>query len=198
MKNRARYPAWQIHIAEADPTEAKCFPGGTLVFFRGLLDDARSEATLVAVIAHELSHVDHGHQLNLLRRMKLAEQTFANPGAGGPRSFLQNGPLLMRAFTHPFRPEDETEADRDATQWSYELGYDPREFAELFQRLQQRAPVTVNLPAFLRTHPPHADRHRAILATFEELQRKSPVAELYVGRENLRRRLPREQQAFEE
>ena len=39
-------------------------PGGTLIFFRGILDFAGSEAALVGVIGHELSHLDHGHQLN--------------------------------------------------------------------------------------------------------------------------------------
>jgi predicted Zn-dependent protease len=198
MEHAERYPSWQIYIAEASPIEAKCFPGGTLVFFRGLLDSAESEATLVGVIAHELSHLDHGHQLNMLRRMKIAEQTFAGKKGFDPRTMFQNGPMLLRAFVRPFRPEDESQADLDATRWMFKLGYDPREFARLFLRMKKAAGPPVGLAAILPSHPPHEDRNRAVLEELEDLNAASPDQRLYAGRENLRRRVTRSEREFPE
>jgi predicted Zn-dependent protease len=198
MEHAERYPSCQIYIAEASPIEAKCFPGGTLVFFRGMLDSAESEATLVGVIAHELSHVDHGHQLNMLRRMKIAEQTFSGKKGFDPRSMFQNGPMLLRAFLRPFRPEDESQADLDATHWMFKLGYDPREFAKLFLRMKKAAGPPVGLAAILPSHPPHEDRNRAVLEELDDLKAASPEQRLYVGRENLRRRITRAEREFPE
>ena len=178
MQNADRYPSLTLYIAESEQSDARCFPGGTLVVFRGLLDDAQSEAALIGVLGHELSHIDHGHQLQLLRRMKVAEQTFAGGGSFDPRRFLQNGTLLLRAFSRPFRPEDEVQADRDAAVWAFRLGYDPREFAELFRRwVERRPPGDELLPAFLRSHPAPSDRQRAVLQVLEELRRAEPEPE---------------------
>jgi Zn-dependent protease with chaperone function len=199
MLNQERYPSWTIWLAESEEFEAKCFPGGHLVFFRGLLDDAESEAALIGVVAHELSHVGRGHQLNTLRRWKAAQQTWSGHRGADPRAFFQNGMLLTKALMRPFRPEDEAEADRDAATWCFQIGYDPRPFAELLLKLQARNPgLPAAMPAFLRSHPAPADRHRAVLEVYERLRATAPDARLYIGRENLRRRVTRAQHEFPE
>ena len=154
MQHADRYPSLTLYIAESEQADARCFPGGTLVVFRGLLDDAQSEAALIGVIGHELSHIDHGHQLQLLRRLKVAEQTFAGDDSFDPRRFLQNGTWLLRAFSRPFRPEDEVQADRDAVVWAFRLGYDPREFAEIFRRMGRAPPARGRDAAGVPAQPP--------------------------------------------
>jgi predicted Zn-dependent protease len=190
-----RYPRIQVYLAQSPECEARCFPGGQMVFFRGLLDAAGSEAALVGVIGHELSHLDRGHLLTRARRLKLAEQTF-----GGKRPemtadrFFDLGSIALKVWTHPFQPEDEAAADRDGTNWAYQAGYDPREMARLVLEVGKRKPTDrLPFPSFLRSHPPTADRHKAILAVYEELQQQTPKADLYVGRENLRRRVSKAQ-----
>lgn len=199
MKNHARYPTIRVYLAEAPFPEAKCFPGGTLVFFRGLLQQAGSEAALVGVTGHELSHLDHGHQLHLLRRMKLAQQTFAGRTPTTAQQFFQSGTLLMRAFLRPFRPEEETVADRDGATWAYAAGYDPRQLAALFLTLNKRKTgFQNNLPEFLRTHPYPLHRHKYVMDLVDELQFASPNPSLYIGRENLHQRIPRSEREFTE
>ncbi len=63
MQNSHRYRTITVLVAETPDADARCFPGGTLIILRGMLAAAQSEATLVAVLGHELSHIDHGHQL---------------------------------------------------------------------------------------------------------------------------------------
>ena len=200
MQNQQRYRAIRVYVADADRTDARSFPGGTLIFFRGMLEFAENEAALVGVIGHELSHLDRGHQLYDAKRMKLAQQTFSGADGFSPDKFFKDGAMLMRSFTRPFRPEEEAEADRDGVRWAYQAGYDPREMAQLFLRMHERDGDSGAraAPAFFRTHPYSIDRYQAALDQYDQLQTDAPRAELYVGRENLRQRVPRSVREFEE
>jgi len=198
MSNRRRYGSIQVYLAQSPQCDARSFPGGSVVFFRGLLDSAGSEAALVGIVGHELAHLDRGHLLSRARRVKLARQTFAG-GVGGtsPEEFFARGTTALKVWTRPFQPEDEEEADRDGARWAYQAGYDPREMARLFLDLQERQGAgPMALPSFLRSHAAPGDRHKAVMKLYEELQRETPKERLYVGKENLRRRVARSRQEF--
>lgn len=201
LTNAKRYRRISVYLADSPETDARSFPGGRLVFFRGLLDIAGNEAALVGVIGHELSHLDHGHQLLNLRRMKLAQKTFGTDGADfSPQRFLVAGRMMSQMWAAPFRPQDESAADADGATWAYQAGYDPREMAKLFLKLHERdkdQPQN-NWTGLFRTHPFHIDRYKAILARFDELQQATPKPDLYIGAENLKRRATREQNEFSE
>lgn len=198
MQQPQRYRNWEIYLVDSPFTEARCFPGGFLVFYRGLLDFAESEAALVGVVAHELSHLDRGHALLTLRIWKQTQQQWtANPQRIDPQQWMGQGMLLARTLGRPFRPEDEAQADRDAVLWTFRAGYDPRELAELFLRLQRRdEKLTPPLPSFLRSHPVAAERYRDTLQQARQLLAQQPGAECYVGRPNLAQRIPRDRKRF--
>ncbi|HUG93681.1 MAG TPA: M48 family metallopeptidase [Planctomycetaceae bacterium] len=200
LKNGDRYEAVRVLVLDTPQFEARSFPGGTLVFSRGLLEFAGNEAALVGVVGHELSHLDRGHQLLPICRLKLIRR-LAPQGGGrvSPESLLSTGQTLMR-LARPFRPEDEQAADRDAAAWMFQAGYDPRELAELFLQMDrtQQSP-SFPVPAMFRSHPVNANRHQAALALYEELAAATPPGgRLYKGAENLRRRVPRSEQEFAE
>jgi predicted Zn-dependent protease len=190
LTNGDRYPSLQIYLAVSDRCDARSFPGGYLVFYRGLLDTAENEAAVIGIVGHELSHLDRGHHTRRIQEMKLAEQTFS--GQGQPRSmqeFFSKGSVLMRNWLRPFRPEYEREADLDGARWSFQAGYDCREMGRLFLGLQQRQQIpAIALPEFLRSHPVGAERHRAIMDEYAKLQANAPNAGPHIGAENLRRR----------
>ena len=196
-KPRARI---KVCLARSPACEARCFPGGTIVFFEGLLEEAESEAALVGIVGHELAHLHRGHLLGRIRRIKLAQQTLSGEmQASSPQAFFASGAAMVRLWTRPFEPELEREADRDGATWAYRAGYDPREMAALFRRLAEERPgLQVLLPAFLRSHPMPADRHGAVMDLYEELQRTEPKEDLYVGKENLHRRVTRARRRFRE
>ena len=197
MEHAARYRSIRVYVADSDETDARSFPGGNLIFYRGLLDFAENEAALVGVVGHELSHLDHGHQLYDAKRMKLMQNTFSGANGFSPEQFFRSGAMLMRSFSKPFRPEDESEADKDGATWAYELGYDPREMAKLFLRMNERdRGVKPGLPTFMRTHPYHLDRYEALTNRFKQLQADKPKDDLYIGTENLVRRVPRSKKEF--
>jgi hypothetical protein len=194
MRNAKRYSSIRVYVAESTTTDARAFPGGSIVCSKGLIDFARSEAALIGVLAHELSHIDRGHQLRFARSTMLAGdmRTFRDS-----RTSAANAMLLAKQFARPFRAEDEAEADLDAGKWIFEIGYDPMEMAEIFRRLDQRYPIgSVRMPSFLRTHPYHADRYEAVKQLSSQLRAANPDTELYIGRENLQKRIPRRIRQF--
>lgn len=199
MKHASRYKSFKVYLAEASHTDARCFPGGTVLVFRGLLDFADSEAALIGILGHELSHIDHGHQTQQLKRMKLAQEAMSGGGGFSPEKFFAGGATMMKMFTKPFRPEDETEADLDGATWAHRAGYDSREMAKLFLRLHERDKHGKEaLPGFFRTHPFHIDRYQAILDRYDELQKSEPSDKLYIGRPNLAKKIAKGEKEFEE
>jgi predicted Zn-dependent protease len=196
MRNAKRYPAIRVYAVESTVTDARAFPGGSIVCSTAMIDFARSEAALVGVLAHELSHIDRGHQLRIARSVKLAEGTWDRGSASGPAT-MRTGILLAKQFARPFRSEDEVEADFDAAKWMFELGYAPLEMAVLFRRLNERYPAdSLRMPSFLRTHPYHGERYETLKQLALRLKTQRPDAKLYIGRTNLQKRIPRSIKEF--
>jgi beta-barrel assembly-enhancing protease len=183
--NARRYARIDVALVESEETDAYSVPGGHLIFTRGLIDSLQSEAELVGIIAHELSHLEHGHQLLALKQSK------SMPQMNDPRLAMQ----WMATMFKPFRPEFETQADSDAFKWMLAAGYDPRELANLLDRWEarqaQQAAWTKMLPDFVRSHPDPGRRARSIHETFNKLRR--PPQDLVIGRQNLAQRIPSSQ-----
>ena len=170
MKNARRYRTIQVYVVETDDTDAKSFPGGVIVVSKGLIDFCQSEDALVGVLGHELSHIDRAHQLHMLKRWKLAQQSFTQ---SSPARMMSASGMMARLFMQPFRPEEESQADADGARWAWQLGYDPMQLANVFQRLHQRDAGRPNLkPSFLQSHPFHQDRYQAIAKQAGELKRQ--------------------------
>ena len=176
MRNKNRYKKIQVMVAKTSRIDARSCPGGTLIFYEGLLDAAGSEAALVGIVGHELSHLDRGHQLLPIKRIRLMEKTFSSQQ--DMTKFMQSGPMMTSLFARPFRPEDERVADHDGVAWAYAAGYDPREMAKLFQKKGGKSPVAEGMPwaTFFRSHPFDQERNQAILKQYNQLHKDKPAA----------------------
>lgn len=190
MAHAARYRRIQVSVVDSPEIDARSIPGGYLVFSRGLLEFADSEAALIGIVGHELSHLDRRHQLKPLQHWIRTRDQLARPRDTGFPPFFGLTESMLKSW-HPFHPDEEAEADRDAVDWMYHEGYDPRELARLFERLAERqAGAALPLPDFLRTHPLFPRRAAAVVEQYDTLQRDKPRAELIVGREALLQRSP--------
>jgi predicted Zn-dependent protease len=153
-------------------------------------------------LGHELSHIDHGHQLRQIRAIAMANEAWRS-GSFELQSLQDNLVLMARNVARPFHAEDEAVADTDGASWAFELGYEPLELARLFERLRlrdERGPEIGRqyLPGFLHSHPSYENRLASIRALATELRRIKPVGELYVGRANLKQRVTRADREFAE
>jgi predicted Zn-dependent protease len=197
MTQAERYRKITIYVAESPRCDARSLSGGTLIFFRGMLDNVENEAALVGVIGHELSHLDRNHLVVNLRRMKLARQKLSEKGDFSPERFMAAGAAMARLWSRPFRPEDEQAADLDGARWAYKADYDPREMLRVIAKIgevEKKQPIP--LPSYFRTHPPAEERSEAVRELFDELEKETPKEHLYIGAENLRRRITREEKKY--
>ena len=190
MQNHRRYASIRVYLARSSITDARAFPGGQIIVYRGLLEFVENEAALVGLLGHELSHIDRQHQLAQLRNTRLAENKL-NDKQINLNKFFNVGQLMMKSFMTPYGAELEKEADLDGARWAFQLGYDPLEMAQVFRRLHERDKNRqVPLPSFLRSHPFHIDRFKAIQDERNRLVKTNPDRELVIGRVNLRQRKP--------
>jgi predicted Zn-dependent protease len=199
MRQAERYRKIQLIVADSDLPNAYSIPGGRLVFTRGMLNQAGSEAAVVCVLGHELAHLDRGHLLRRLKLWKLANIETSPAGVLTFDRMREQMGTLSQLFLRPFRPEEELEADRDGATWCYGAGYDPKTLEQVYVAMD-RAGVSsaAFLPAFMRSHPLTADRLENLRTTLAGLETAQPRADLYLGRQNLLQRLTRAQREFNE
>ena len=200
MQQAKRYRSLKVYVADMDDPDAYTLPGGHIFFSRGLLDVAGCEAAIVCVAGHELSHLDRGHLLRRTKQWKLAQKRMTTaPGEFSFDKMMQMNSAMMQLFRRPFGPEEELEADRDGITWACRAGYDPRALGEIYRAFDAAGKNPPEfMPAFFRTHPLTAERRENLTKTFADLQAAEPRANLYLGRENLTRRLTRAQREFAE
>lgn len=196
MKNRARYPDIEIRLIDAPLPDGQSFPGGYLVFTRGLLDEP-DEATVFGVVAHELAHLDRGHLYGYARRSKAVKARAFEP----PGQFMDFDRAFAKQFTllgmmlNPYRPEHEHEADCLAATWMYLEGYDPQALSGFFERLHGRIKDAPKNPFFDlgRSHPYSLERKRAVAERLAQLRRWWRRNDLVLAAENLKKRQPYQQ-----
>lgn len=124
---------------------AFALPGGFLYINRGLIEAAENEAQLAGVVAHEIGHVALRHGTNQLSKaLLLRAPLMVLGGVFGGGSGSLAGQLaqlgLAVGFSAVFLKYSrtaETQADILATQILYDTGYQPREVALFFQKIER-------------------------------------------------------------
>lgn len=143
---------YELRLLSADIPNAMALPGGVIVVTMGLLKAVKSESELVAVIAHEMGHVELSHCFDSVKYEILSKKITHN-SLGAIADFSRN--LLIR---HTFSKTQEDEADNYGFQLLTNSEYDPAAMSKVFIRLKASSHQTGNSPNPLRdyflSHPP--------------------------------------------
>ena len=153
---------------------AFALPGGAIVLTDGLVDLARNDAQVSAVLAHEIGHVRHRHGLRqALQAAGLAALITALAGdAVSITSLAVTLPTLL--LQNGYSREFEDEADSYAFQRLREIGLSPKDFAEIIARLEEfrskdagatRSNTGERNMDYLSTHPATARRIERALSS---------------------------------
>ncbi len=149
---------WEFRVIESKQLNAFALPGGKVAVYTGILPVCANEAGLAAVMGHEIAHViaRHGGQ-------RMTQQSLVQAGLAAAAISLSGSPYhnsIMGALgvganvgvILPFGRGNESEADEIGMAFMAEAGYDPREAARFWKRMQSmkqgQAP-----PEILSTHP---------------------------------------------
>lgn len=109
----------QVRVEDSDVLNAYATVGGRIVIYRGLLQRLKGEHELVALLAHEMAHVQHRHVAASLGRGLAIGVVLSvvSADAGGRAAGVlleQTGGLLMRGYGRDHEREADTGAMRTA------------------------------------------------------------------------------------
>src|SRR3954463_10617075 len=134
---------YNFHVVNQKEINAFALPGGPMFVNVGTIQAADNEAQLAGVMAHEMSHVIERHAT----RAYTKQQPYAI-GAGilgailGSRggALANIGQLAVQFGVGSYLMKNSREAEREAdlvgTDIMYDTGYDPRQMAVFFEKLQ--------------------------------------------------------------
>jgi len=163
-----------------DPSiNAFALPGGPTFINTGLIKAADSEAQLVGVMAHEISHCALRHGTNQASKANLLQLPAALAGAVAGGSMMgqlaQAGiGLGLNSVVLKFSRSAESEADLNGAQMMASAGYNPIEMARFFEKLQAQGGDRGL--QFFSDHPNPGNRMKAIEDQLKEMPQKSYTA----------------------
>lgn len=159
---------YRVSVLENDDVNAFALPGGRIVVWTGLIEEAESPEQIAGVLAHEMAHVErrHGlrnvtHRAGLAIALRVILAVVLGIDLDGFTGLAADVAVL--AVANEYSQDQESEADADAVLRLHAAGVDPTALASFF-RLMEREGVG-GVPAFaswLSTHPDHESRIAAI------------------------------------
>jgi predicted Zn-dependent protease len=153
------------HVNILDSTEINAFAtsGGHIFVTRGLINNADSEDTLAAVIAHEIAHIQLQHGLKAIKnsRFQQAILVTATSAAGAATGndvreltsvFNESiGEILTTMVNNGYSQTQEFEADSFALSLLATAGYDPGSLVTILRALEKTQGSHPG--GFNKTHP---------------------------------------------
>ena len=189
LATRARKPFdYRVYILDWTMPNAMALPGGVILVTTGLLEVLNSEAELVAVLAHELGHIERGHCLDAVKFRILADKV-------GARTFGQIVDASVQILMgHSFSKTEEDDADEYSYALLLESRYDPSAVGMAFSSLleyqtgreRRRSGVVNPFRDYFSSHPPLEIREAEFRERAGAWWRRHPGEVRQIGEENLR------------
>jgi Zn-dependent protease with chaperone function len=151
--------SFQVAIVRSDDVNAFAAPGGYIVIFDQLVQEADDPAEVAGVLAHEMAHVIERHPTEGVVRA-LGLQMIVGLLIGDVSSLAAViGDVSEALVSRSYSRADEAEADRIAAEMLNRAGMRSTGLISFFERLDREAddpaPAWQN---YLSTHPSHQER----------------------------------------
>jgi Zn-dependent protease with chaperone function len=132
---------------------AFALPGGTIVITDDMVKIAQSEEEVLAILAHEIGHVELRHTMrSILQNSAVAVVAAAVTSDAASLSVAVAGLPVLLAQTKYSR-EFETEADDYGFNLLKKRNYSPAAFASIMERLAEKHKEKRHRYSFISTHP---------------------------------------------
>ena len=155
IENRDKY---NFKVYQSEKINAFAMADGTIRVYSGLMD-IMSDAELLAVIQHEIGHVERQHVYEQTKEMLYTDAAFkaviAAGGTVGELTQSQLGQLAYKAVNAHFSQKDELEADAYAVKSLAHMNHDPVAMKNSIKALQEHSGGG---GGFLSSHPSSEER----------------------------------------
>jgi Zn-dependent protease with chaperone function len=146
----------KVYVAKSEDINAFALSGGKIVVYDALLEKIENESQLLALIGHEISHIENRHVLkNVTRNLSgaLFISILIGDISGMNNVLAENAHLFSQlSFTRSF----EKEADIYGLKIMKDNKVDLSEMAKLFAILKDETKLA--MPTYLSNHPMLKDR----------------------------------------
>jgi len=165
--------SFRVMVVNHPSINAFAAPGGTMVVFQGLLENTHTPEELAGVLAHEMQHILRRHATRaLLQQVSMKVLLAAAVGDAKGLSYGLEGAQMLGMLR--YNRQSEEEADREAIRMLIAAGIDPRGLPAFFQTIQKDSEKSVQIPAYLSTHPDLQDRIRRLTTLVASAPASSP------------------------
>jgi predicted Zn-dependent protease len=141
----------KIHVVKGDVVNAFALPGGHIIIYEGILKQMQHKEELAALLAHEVSHVNHRHSVKAIAKT-LSSYMFISiltSDVNGITSVIVSNADMFHSLT--YSRSLEAEADSEGLKILYDNRIDQRGFVYLFETLEKESSgLNIEL---LSTHP---------------------------------------------
>ncbi len=151
---------WKAIVIESDVANAFALPGGLIVFHSQLIKEVLSESELVAILAHEIAHIENRHSLKRIVGDFSTYLLYLTLFDGGSQKLFSSMPfteMVDNFAAQSFSRAQETEADEFARDVLQQEGLDGRNAAIFFKR-QKHKYKDVEVSSWLSSHPSYDER----------------------------------------
>jgi predicted Zn-dependent protease len=164
-----------LKIVADDQVNAFSLPGGYVYVTTGLLNEADNEAQIAGVIGHEVAHIAARHGTRTVSKATFWASILRTAAVISPGGAIAEFPKIVGAdfsanvlFAKMERGAED-EADLLAVEYAYSAGYDPVEYAVMFEKvkaLQKSKPSAV--ARMFESHPATESRIRKVQRVIED------------------------------
>lgn len=156
---------WEIYLIDDDEVlNAFAGPGGYIWVYTGIMRYLELEDDLVGVLGHEIAHADRRHSTQQLSKVYGVSVLLGVIFGSDPGLIPE---LAAGLVSLSFSRADETDADEHSVIYLCETDYAANGAASFFEKLLED--TSVEIPAFLSTHPSSDTRVEDINALADEL-----------------------------
>lgn len=168
---------YTFHVVNQKEINAFALPGGPIFVNLGAIQAADNEAQLAGVLAHEISHVVQRHGTRAASKQMAAQLPLALLGGMVGNTALSRAAQLgisfgVGSYFLKNSRQSESEADLLGTDIMYDAGFDPRQMAVFFAKLQEQSGRQGAVAQFLSDHPDPGNRVGAVSAEVATLPAK--------------------------
>lgn len=154
------YP-YEFKVLEVRDFNAFCLPGGFMYVYEGLLTRLPDDDAVAFVMAHEITHAAHRHWRRMVEKMR--GPLIASILAGTLLGSADVAELATTLISAQYSREQEQDADKSGAELMWAAGYDPQGAVRASQEME-KLEKDVQVPTYLRDHPPAKDRVKAMEA----------------------------------
>ena len=175
---------YNFHVVNVKEINAFALPGGPVFINLGTIQAADNEGQLAGVMAHEISHVVQRHGARAASKQMGAQLPLAILGGLMGNSTLAKAAELgisfgVGSYFLKNSRRAESEADLLGTDIMYDTGYESRQMAVFFEKLEKQGGAAANsaINQFLSDHPNPGNRVQAVSAEVATLPPRKYVSD---------------------